>query len=140
MNFSEGHEGIALLAESIFKAGQTIPYGVSINRKSYLPMKTAIHSSMDKMVGEWRESFKTYLKNELLGSWGAVSIDRVTLKMQGRNFLDFTMHHVDMKKGNSILERPKSSIISSTVLFVEAPDVSSGCNKRAIFEENLRSL
>ena len=32
------------------------------------------------------------------------------------------------------------SIISSTVSFVEGPDVGSGANKRAIFDKNLRSL
>ena len=91
-------------------------------------------------MGEWRKSFKAYLKNELLGSGGAVSIDGVTLKMQGRHFLDFNSHHEYMKKGKSILEQPNFSIISNSVLFAEAPDVSSGCNKRAIFDENLRSL
>ena len=140
MRFAEDQEGIALFAESIFKAGQTIPYGVSINRKSYLPTKTAINSSLEKMVHDWRISFSKYLKNELMSSGGAVSIDGVTLKIQGRHFLDFTVHHMHIRKGKTALERPTFSIISSTVLFVEGPDVGSGANKRALFDENLRSL
>ena len=31
LRFAEGHEGIAQFAESIFSAGQTIPYGVPFN-------------------------------------------------------------------------------------------------------------
>ena len=45
-----------------------------------------------------------------------------------------------IRKGKTVLERPKFSIISTTACFVEGPDVGSGSNKRAIFDENLRSL
>ena len=69
-----------------------------------------------------------------------MSIDGVTLKVQGRHFLDFTQHHMHIRKGKTVLERTTFSIVSSTVLFVEGPDVGSGSNKRAIFDENLRSL
>ena len=76
----------------------------------------------------------------LLTSGDAVSIDGVTLEVQGRHFLDFTLHQMHIRKGKTVLERPTFSIISSTVVFVERPDVASGSNKRAIFDENLFSL
>ncbi len=140
MKFAEEHEGMAIFAESIFKAGQTIPYGVSINRQSYLPTRTAIRSSLEKMVQKWRLSFRGYLNNELMSSGGAVSIDGMTLKIQARHFLDFTVHHIHVQKGKTALERPTFSIISSTILLIEGPDVGSGTNKRALLDENLRSL
>ena len=62
-SFAEAHKGIALFAESIFKTVQTIPYGVTINRKSHLPTKTAIDPSIEKMVHDWRISFRKCLKN-----------------------------------------------------------------------------
>ena len=46
------------------------------------------------------------------------------------------MHTTNPK---SISEKLRFSIISSTVLFIEGPDVSSGANKRALFDKNLRS-
>ena len=98
MRFAEDHEGIAQFAESIIKAGQTVPYGVSFNRKSYLPTKAAINTSLETMVGEWCDAFKEYLKNDLISAGGGVSIDGVTLKVQDRQFLDFTVDHFHMKK------------------------------------------
>ena len=134
-SFAEAHEGIELFVESTFKAGQTIPYGVSINRKPYSPM-TAIYFSLEKMVLHLPISFVKYLKNHLMTSGGVVSIDSVTLKVQGRHFLGFTLRQMHIQKGKTVLERPTFSIISSTVLFVEGPDVGSGSKMCAIFDES----
>ena len=60
-SYAEAHEGIAIFDESIFKAGQTIPYGVTIDWKSYLPTKTSVDSSLEKMVHDWRISFRKCL-------------------------------------------------------------------------------
>ena len=92
------------------------------------------------MVDDWPISFRNFLKNHLMSSGGAVSVESVTLKVQGRHFIDFTLHHIHIRKGKTVLERPKFSIISSTVLFVERPDVGNGSNKRAIFDGNIRLL
>ena len=72
-------------------------------------------------------------------SRGALSIDGVTLKVQVRHFVDFTQHHMHVRKGKTVLERTTFSIVSSTILFVEGPGVGSNSNKRGIFGENLRS-
>lgn len=50
--FAKGNQGIAIFAEPIFKAGQTIPYGVPINWKSYLPMKTTTNSCLEWIFHE----------------------------------------------------------------------------------------
>ena len=90
------------------------------------------------MVREWRDAFKEYLKKELISTGGAVTIDGVTLKVQGRQFLDFTLHHFHMEKTKTLLELPRFSIKDSTILFIEGPDVSSGANKRELLDKNLR--
>ena len=79
------------------------------------------------------------MKEELISSGGTVTIDGLTQKVQGRHFLDFSVHHIHMTKPKSILEKPRFSVISSTVLFIEGTDVSRGANKRALFEEKLGS-
>ena len=71
---------------------------------------------------------------------GAILIKGVTSNIQGRYFLDFTVHHMHIWKGKTELERPKFSIIPSTVWLVENPDVDSIADKRAILEDELFSL
>ena len=57
------------------------------------------------MVRECRDAFKEYLKNDLIRVGGAVTIDGVSLKAQGRQFLDLAVHHFHMKKTKALLER-----------------------------------
>lgn len=77
--------------------------------------------------------------DEPIISGGVVTIDDVTLKVQRRHFLGFTVHHMHITKSKSVLEKPRVSIVSSTVLLFEGPNVSSGNNKQVLLEENLRS-
>ncbi len=139
LSFAEEHEGIATFAESVFKAGQTIPYGVSVNRKSYLPTRTAVNTALTNLVKKWREKFSVHLKSSLMSLGGAVSVDSVTLKIQNRHFLDFTVHHLTIAEGRTVLERPSFTIKDSTILFLESPDVASGQNMRSCIDENLRA-
>lgn len=46
LGFTEKKEGIVALAEAVFKAGQSIPYGVPINRELYLPSRSAGKASL----------------------------------------------------------------------------------------------
>lgn len=75
-----------------------------------------------------------------MSSGVAESIDNVTLKIQGRHFLDFIVHYMHVQEGKTELERFKFSIISNTVLLIEWPDVGSDTNRRALFDKGLRSL
>ena len=43
MRFAKENDGIVIFAEDIIEAAQTISYGASSNRKSYLPKKTDIN-------------------------------------------------------------------------------------------------
>ena len=65
-------------------------------------------------------------------------MDGVTLRIQGRLFMGFTLHHVHIEKGKTILEVPKFQQKDSTVLFVEAPDVASGVSMRAHLDNYLQ--
>ena len=94
---------------------------------------------MSKTVEELRSTFGQYLKGHLLGIRGAVSIDGVTLRIQGRHFLDYTLHYLSVCKGRTILEPPKFAIKTTTILFVKGPEVTSGANLRAHFDEHLHT-
>lgn len=60
----------------------------------------------------------------------AVTVDGVVLKEQNRHFYDFTLHHVEIKKGRTVLEQPEFNITATTILFVGGPEVSTAANLR----------
>ena len=60
------------------------------------------------------------------------------LKAHNRHFYDFTVHHVDFKKVRAVLEPPSFETKSSTILFVEGPEVPSASNLRASLSDSLR--
>ena len=140
LTFASENEGMAAFAKSIFEAGQSVPYGIRISPKSYLPTKTAINSSLDELIGELQRKFGAKLKDSLLLQGGAVSIDGVTLKAQGRHFYDFTLHHVDIVKGQTVLEVPRFCMRATTVLLTESPEVGNAVNVRAHLTQCLSSL
>ena len=66
-------------------------------QKMVPPTKTAIDPALEKTVHDWSISFGKYLKNHLMMFEGAVLIEDMTLKVQGQHFLDFTLHHVQIR-------------------------------------------
>lgn len=77
------------------------------------------------------------MKDELITSGSAATIDGVNLKAQGRHFVDFTVHHMHLTKPKSILQKARFSIALSTVLLIEGLNVRSGANNRPLLDENL---
>ena len=61
-----------------------------------------------------------------------MSIDAVCIKIQGHYYVDCTMNHVETESGNTILEKTKFTIKTSTIPFVEKPDYASGCYLRVV--------
>ena len=57
---------------------------------------------------------------------------------QGHYYVDCTMNHVETESGNTILEKPKFAIKTSTIPLVEKPDCSSGYYLRAVIDNKLR--
>lgn len=96
MGFTENREGMAAYAKAVFSAGQSVPVGIPINAKSYLPSRTAIKSSLDRLEVKLCAIFSKELRTNLLSQGGAVSVDGVTLKLQGKQYYDFTIHHISM--------------------------------------------
>ena len=82
------------------------------------------------MVGELQQEFGAKLNDSLLFRDGTVSVDGVTLKVQGRHFYDFMLHHVEIVKEQPVLEVPKFSMKATTNLLTESPEVSSAVNAR----------
>ena len=81
-SFAQNNPSMAAYGKAVFKAGQSVPYGVAVNLQSYLPSQAAVKSSLERMVASLRAKFSTFLQTKLMVSGGAVTIDSVTLKAQ----------------------------------------------------------
>ena len=58
--------------------------------------------------------------------------------MNERHFFDFTIHHVDIMKGRTLLDQPQFSLEASTILLEERPDVALASNIRANLNDHLK--
>ena len=60
------------------------------------------------------------------------------MKLQGRHYYDFAIHHIGMNKQSSVLTEVKYCIKSSTVLSFEVPGVNDADNIRKALDQNMR--
>ncbi len=83
-------------AQTIFETGQSAPANEKIYPKSYLPGRYAVTSAVREISNKYRREFITELKNGTLQYGGAITIDGVHLKVQGKHFYDFTLHYMEI--------------------------------------------
>jgi len=138
LGFTDNHPGIAAFATEVFKAGQSVPVGIDINPKSYLPSRGAVSDAITRLVANMRKNFIDVLKARIGGYGGAVTVDGVTLKIQGKHYYDFTVHYMAVRKAAGILATPTFGIETSTILFLEGPEVGNAENIRSLLDVNLQ--
>ena len=138
IGFTDNHPGIASFAEAVFKAGQSVPSGITINPKSYLPSKYAVTSALTEIGCELRSKFKNVLEKKLIGLGGAVTVDGVSLKLQRRHYYDFTFHHIHVIPSKTVIGNPEFEIKTTTALFLEGPEVPNAQNISSMLENNLQ--
>ena len=85
-SFAQNNPRMAAYFEAVFKAVQSVLYGVAVNRQFYLPSHAAVKSSLERMLASLRAKFSTFLQTKLMVSGGAVTIDSVSLKAQGKHY------------------------------------------------------
>jgi len=139
LSFTDNQAGIAAFATQVFKAGQSVPSGIKINPKSYLPSRGAVVDALTRIGKELRIKYSKTLSDRLKRLGGAVSVDGVSLKIQNRHYYDFTMHHMDVTTPRAPHAKPKFGIKTSTILFIEGPSIASADNIRDILDQNLRT-
>ncbi len=116
LSFTENQDGMACLLRSVFEAGQSILLSACVDKESYIPSRTAIRGAMKEMASEVRYESKT----KCLES-GAVTTDGATLKVQNRNFYDFTINYFAFKKPQTFTDCPRFAINTSSIVLVEGP-------------------
>lgn len=136
--FAENHDGMVRFAQSIFKAGQTVPFGVNIDKKSYIPSRTGVKNAVQKLAVRKRQEFAKLLQEKYNALGGAITIDGVNLKLQNRHYYDFTIHHFDMKRSKAFLDAPVFGLKTTTILFIEGPAVGNAANIRHVLDSNLK--
>jgi len=138
LEFTDNHPGIAAFATEVFKAGQSVPVGIVINLKSYLQSCGAVSDAVSRIAAELRKSYTKVLHERKSGRGDAVTVDGVTLKIQGKHYYDFTVHHMSIKKASGLLAPPTFGIKTSTILFMEGPVVANDANIRRPFDKSLQ--
>ncbi len=125
-------------ARAVFKAGQRTPLGVAVTEKSYLPSHTIVSSSLSELAEAYHTNFAKQLPFLLASVVGAISIDGVTLKLQSRHYIDFTLHHIEDAREKNFSSAPQFSIQTSTLLFLKSPDSATSVNLRNHLDNELR--
>jgi len=138
LGFAENNPGIAAFATEVFKAGQTCPTGFTINPKSYLPSRQAVTDAISRTAKQLRTQFAKQLHDNVKGLGGAVTVDGVTLKMQGRHYYDYTLHHIEIKHMRGTHLKPTYGIKTNTILFVEGPGKANAVNIKEMLDKNLQ--
>jgi len=136
--FAENHEGIAKYAEAVFKAGQTVPYGANISPSSYLPSRTAVRNALGRITTQMKNSFALKFESTLKSLGGAVTIDGLHLKLQGRHYYDLTIHHMNIHKKAVVTEGTEFTIKTTTILFLEGPEKPTASNIIQLLDTNLQ--
>jgi len=137
LGFTDNHPGKAAFATEIFKAGQSVPVGITINPKSYLPSRQAVSDAVSRIAADLRKNYAKVLLERVSGLGGAVTVDGVTLKIQGKHYYDFTVHQLSIQKTSGLLAPPTFGIKTSTILFMEGPTVANADNIRGMLESSL---
>lgn len=136
LGFAENKSGMEAYAGAVFRAGQSVPNGVVISSKSYLPSRTAVNSSVSRLANDLRKMFAARMERELKRIGGAITIDGLSLKLQGRHYYDFTLHYISIQKPKTVVDAPKFGIETSTILFLEGPNVASAENIRSMLNSH----
>ncbi len=114
-------------ARTLSKLGQTVPFYEKVDPKSYLPGKSAVSKAVKEMAQGPRKEFVQEMQRGSFKSGGAVSVDRMHVKVSVKHFIDFTVHYmfVTRKKGH---EEPMFEFKNKTLMLVEGPEIAIATN------------
>ena len=118
------------LLNAVFQAGQSIPCGIKVHPKSYIPSRTSLGNSLTSLASVMRHEFRKILVDTILPFGGAISVDVVTLKVQNRHFYEFTFHHIDVKKPKILKDTVELGTKVSTIMLIEGPKTPNAENIR----------
>lgn len=90
--------------KAIFLAGRSVPFGIEINPKSYLPSVSAVYASFSLTAVDLRQEFELKLVNQLSLLGRAVSIDGASIRVQGRRHYDFAFHYIGMRQPKTVMD------------------------------------
>ncbi len=108
-------------AKTNFKPGQTVPVNEKIDSKSYLPGGTAVTSAIKELANKMRKRLLIDTEEGMLRYGRAVTVDGVHLKLQSKNFYNFTLHFTEIK-AKGPFENEGFNIRTIMLFLVEGPE------------------
>jgi len=85
-----------------------------------------------------KNSFALKFESTLKSLGGAVTIDGLHLKLQGRHYYDLTIHHMNIHKKAVVTEGTEFTIKTTTILFLEGPEKPTASNIIQLLDTNLQ--
>ena len=104
--FCESQDGIRMFVKSIFEMGQSVPENENIDPSGYLPGPIAVRNAVRVTNNNLRTKFVAEEKGGRLQFSGAVTVDRVHLKLQRKHYCDFTLHFIEVKGNGPFSDVP----------------------------------
>ena len=98
--------------------GQSVTENEKIDPKSYMPGRTAIINAVKDLSDRYRQNFIKEQEKESLQYGGAIKIDGVHLKFQGRQCRDFTLYFMEIST-NGTFGKAEFKVRNTTLLLVE---------------------
>lgn len=131
--------GMAEYSEAVFKAGQSVPAGMNVARKSYIPGRTLVADLVTKLAKEFITKFRKRFYESIDKLGGGATIDGVSLKVQGRHYFDFTVHYIETKKATTLSSQLQFGMKTNTILLVEGPANSNAASLRLHIDQHLET-
>lgn len=93
LSFTDNKDEMAFLLESVFKLGQSILADDYIVVKSYIPKKDTVKHELQQHAKETRAIYMSKFLARHMALGRAMSVDGLTLKIQGKHYYDLTLHY-----------------------------------------------
>lgn len=117
LSFAYQRKGMETFASTLIEIGQRYSTSSEINIKSLLPSHHAVHDGVLKLAEQYRNDFKSDLK-QIVEFGGGVSCDGVKIEQTSKKYYDFVLNYVQVQKRSLTEGGGKRAVLKSRLLFI----------------------
>ena len=136
LSYCDGQSGMRHFAQTIFETGQSVPENEPFERKSYQPRCTDETKAVKDLSHKYGQDLASEFRKGSLQYSGAIKIEVVHLKVQGKHFYDFTLYFMEVSD-NGPFQKPTFKIRNITLLVVEMPNSPTTKNIKSFLSNTL---
>ena len=139
VSFTDGKKGMTLFSNAVFQAGQSTPVSDTITPGSIMPCARTVTKHVHDLANIYRQRFENLYLNGMLAAGGGATKDGLTLKVQEKQFYDFTVHFLKIVTKSGVSSgTPVVTMHAKTLLLSERLGDGSGASIRHLRDTGLR--